>query len=142
MKCTPIDLGNGAVAFVCSRNAPRKRCSCGALTDLLCDYPIGEKARPRAPKIGDCRTNIHNRKVFYVHGVDVEGRMVVVSTSARAFGATAATPYHLGWASWFERTRPGCDKPVCRACVVRLGTLDICAAHGRELARQAKASEG
>lgn len=137
MKCETVVMGGGVVMIVCGRRESRKRCSCGELTDLLCDYPIGERGEPKPPKVGDARTNIHNRKVFYV-AVDASTRMVVVSTAQRAFGAGAATPYHLGWDQWFDRTRPGCDRPVCRRCVVKLGTLDICAAHGRELAKASK----
>lgn len=138
MKCEPVDFGGGVTGFVCSRNAPRKRCSCGELTDLLCDYPVGEKGTPKPPKVGDARTNIHNRKVFYVHAVDVAAQQVVVSTTVRSFGRQAAALYHLGWASWFERTRPGCDRPVCRRCVTKLGNSDICAAHARQLAKAGK----
>ncbi len=142
MKCETILVGDGVVAIVCGRRESRKRCSCGELTNLLCDYPVGEKKAPKAPKVGDARTNIHNRKVFYVHKVDTEKLSVVVSTKPPSFAPAKGALYHLGWASWFERTRPACDRPVCQRCVVRRGTLDFCAAHGRELAKQEKASEG
>lgn len=138
MKCRTIVMGDGVVAIVCGRRESRKRCSCGELTDLLCDYPIGERGNPKPPKVGDARTNIHNRKVFYVHQVDRKLRTVVVGLVAPTLAVTRCALYHLGWDSWFDRTRPACDRPVCRRCVVKLGTLDICAAHGRELAKGAK----
>jgi hypothetical protein len=141
MKCETLYVGPGVMAIVCGRRQPRKRCSCGELTDLLCDYPVGEK-KTKPPKRGDARTNIHNRKVFYVWEVDTEKQTVTVSTKPATLQAVPRNALGMTWATWWERTRPSCDKPVCRRCVVRLGTLDICAPHGRELARQAKASEG
>lgn len=147
MKCKTIVMGDGVVMIVCGRRESRKRCSCGELTDLLCDYPIGERGNPKPPKVGDARTNIHNRKVFYVWHVEPpkdpteqrapEGR-VVVSTKQPSFAATPPGALVMTWAAWFDRTRPACDRPVCWRCVVKLGTLDICAAHGRELAKASK----
>lgn len=155
-------MGDGVVAIVCGRRESRKRCSCGELTDLLCDYPIGERGNPKPPKVGDARTNIYNRKVFYVwHVVNagdedfekapagyvlasdpsvptITGARVVVSTKQPSFAATPPGALVMTWAAWFDRTRPACDRPVCRRCVVKLGTLDICAAHGRELAKASK----
>lgn len=138
MKCRTIVMGEGVVAIVCGRRESRKRCSCGELTDLLCDYPIGEKGKPKPPKVGDARTNIHNRKVFYVHAVNVGDRVVSVGLKPPSFSAWTGQLFWLGWDQWFDRTRPACDRPVCRRCVVRHGTLDICAAHGRELAKASK----
>ncbi len=142
MKCETLYVGPGVMAIVCGRRQPRKRCSCGGLTELLCDYPVGEKGAPKPPKVGDARTNIHNRKVFYVWSVQHDPDVVVVHTRQPTLQMIPRNAIEMTWAVWWERTRPGCDRPVCRRCVVHRGTLDFCAAHGRELAKQEKASEG
>ncbi len=146
MKCETFDDGNGVRGIVCSRNAPRKRCSCGELTSLLCDYPVAKfRHADVAPRVGDARTNIHNAKVFYVHEVNATERTVRVAHVAPTFKIYRGVSIGMGWAMWFERTLPGCDKPVCRRCVYRWKELDFCAAHGRlhakELAEKAKGSE-
>ncbi len=48
MPCTPIDLGNGVTAIVCTRGQRSKRCKeCGARASILCDYPLRGKAAGR-----------------------------------------------------------------------------------------------
>lgn len=135
MKCTAVPGG-----FVCGPSPRRKRCSCGELADLECDYPVG-KPDPKAPKVGDCRINIYNRKVFFVWQVEPHGE-VLVSRKRPTLQAVPRDALRMKWEVWFERTRATCDRAVCRRCVVRSGSLDFCPAHGREVAKKAKASEG
>lgn len=40
MICTPTDFGNGMTGFVCS-SGTRKRCKCGRVATLLCDWKVG-----------------------------------------------------------------------------------------------------
>lgn len=40
MKCTPVNLGNGAQAIVCGGSRVQK-CACGRLSTRLCDWKIG-----------------------------------------------------------------------------------------------------
>lgn len=137
MKCEPIDLGNGVTGFVCGRRTPRKRCSCGELTELLCDYPVARNTSvPQAPMRGDARTNIHNGHVFYVWDVKLLERTVIVATGQPSFKAIPRTALVVHWSTWFERTLPGCDRPVCRRCVTRWKSLDFCAPHGRLHAKE------
>lgn len=148
MKCTPVDFGNGVTGFVCGRSPRRQRCkSCGALADLECDYPI-ESENPPAPRVGDARVNIHNRKVFYVWGVNAQS--VVVHTKRPTLQAIPRGALEMSFATWLERTRRTCDEPVCGKCVRRFrsgsSTLDFCPGHARayvqSLAKAKEPSEG
>lgn len=45
MPCYPAfpDKDGNPQGFMCGRNLKLKTCSCGALVEYLCDFPIGEK---------------------------------------------------------------------------------------------------
>ncbi len=147
MKCETMFVGPGVMAIVCGRRQPRKRCStpgCGALADLECDWAVAGRPKP-TPKRGDARVHRKHGIVFYVHEVqtnpdDPDDHLICIATSQPG-ARPIKSPQTVTEEDWYFKTDATCDRPVCRRCAVRSGTLDFCAAHGRELAKQEKASD-
>lgn len=55
MTCTPINLGNGVTAIVCTRGERRHRCKeCGSNATAQCDYPLRGRATGRTCSIYLC----------------------------------------------------------------------------------------
>lgn len=84
MTCTPIDLGNGNYAIVCSRGSkPRALCSaCKHRThELLCDHPLAGKLVGRT-----CSAKLCRKCAATVDGKDL------CPPHARAHAAQGALP--------------------------------------------------
>ncbi len=62
MTCTKIDLGNGAVAIVCSRGRkPGPPCrTCGSDSPYLCDFPLKGRAAGRTCSAPMCEKHRHS----------------------------------------------------------------------------------
>lgn len=71
MPCTPIKLGGGGVAIVCTRGVRHKPCcACGRLSSLLCDWKLKGPKKGKtcsAPICGSCAT----KPAILVDGVEV-----------------------------------------------------------------------
>jgi hypothetical protein len=73
MTCTPVDLGNGIRAIVCSRGR-RSRAPCSACSarehELLCDHPLAGKQTGRTCSAKLCRrcaTSVDGRDLCPPH---------------------------------------------------------------------------
>jgi hypothetical protein len=62
MPCTPLKLGDGVTALICSRGRTRKRCRyCSGAGGRLCDFPVtrdGVRGTCDAPLCSRCTTKI------------------------------------------------------------------------------------
>lgn len=47
MACARIKLPNGGSAIICGLPRSTKRCACGALSTLLCDFPVRRDGKTR-----------------------------------------------------------------------------------------------
>ncbi len=138
MRCTAFhDPISGASGFICGSRRSAPKCStpgCGRRADLECDAPV-ERNRVQdepLPKRGDARLHRLHNVVFYVWSLtQVEGiDHVTISTKQPGYGGTTQT---VSVTEWHSKTIGTCDKPVCRSCAVRVGELDYCGAHSRQL---------
>jgi hypothetical protein len=69
VTCTPINLGNGNVAIVCTRGGrPRTLCSAckSRVHELLCDHPLAGKLVGRT-----CSAKLCRRCATHVDGKDL-----------------------------------------------------------------------
>jgi hypothetical protein len=139
VRCTPFRSADGTVSgFICGSRQRAPKCStpgCNRSADLECDAPV-ERNGQRLPRRGDARLHREHSVVFYVWRlVSVEGvDHVEVSTAQPGHHGTRQT---VSVDDWFRKTTATCDRPVCCSCAVRSGTLDLCAAHGRQLTAEA-----
>jgi len=89
MPCTPVDLGNGTTAIVCTRGRPGSRnrlCSCQRRATLVCDWPVeGGKT---------CDKNICTSCRRVVRGLDIcpfhRGEPPLTEAEQKAAGASEA----------------------------------------------------
>ena len=136
MKCTPIALGEGITAIVCSRHE-RRRCStvgCHSNATLQCDHPV--KREPGTPKRGDTRLHRASGVTFYVRAVDEVRREVTISRAARS-----ASFQVVSFADWHAKSDATCDRAICSACAVRVGAnLHYCPPHAREMQKREQES--
>ena len=72
MTCRTIITGPGSFAIVCTRGERKKRCACGNVATLLCDFPLtGEKTGKTcdAPICRRCAKSVGpNRDYCPAHG--------------------------------------------------------------------------
>lgn len=134
MRCTPINLGRGMTGFVCGSRARLPKCStpgCSGNGELECDAPV-ERKDPPLPKRGDAGLHREHKIVFFVWSLtSVEGvDHVTISSAPPGHHGTLQT---VSVDDWFRKTTATCDKPVCRRCSQRVGDLDYCGAHARQL---------
>jgi hypothetical protein len=45
VTCTPFRLAGGATGIICTGRRPRKKCLCGRVATLLCDWKTPEATR-------------------------------------------------------------------------------------------------
>jgi hypothetical protein len=134
VTCTPFRSADGTVSgFICGPRRRSPKCStpdCSRSSELECDAPVARKDE-RLPRRGDARLHREHSVVFYVWQlVSVEGvDHVEISTAQPGHHGTRQT---VSVDDWFRKTSATCDRPVCRRCAVRSGSLDLCAAHGRQ----------
>ena len=139
MKCTFIPE---AGMILCGSRQRRKRCSCGELADLECDWPIRRfESHDVEPKRTSARVHLKQWRIYYVHDVHTGEKLVRVAEKPPSFTPYRGKLTECTWAEWYTKTAPTCDRPVCRRCVARWGKLEFCAAHGRELAKRKNPSE-
>jgi hypothetical protein len=131
MRCTPIKMGNGAAAIVCTSGDRRKPCAtpgCRGRADLVCDHPV---ERRDEAKRGDSRLHKEHKLLFFVWSVNGDTVTISQQDPATTFrpGITQTVPI----ADWLAKADATCDRPVCSRCAVRVGDLDLCGVHARAL---------
>lgn len=122
-------LGGGVI--VCGGRQRLPNCStpgCHGKGELSCDHPVTRNAQP---KRGDTRVHKAHQVVFYVWTVNPDGTLTIASRPPPLRPERGAQTVTV--AEWFAKSDATCDRPVCKACAVHVGTLDYCAAHARAL---------
>lgn len=94
-------------------------------------------ATRKVPKVGDARVHRQRAVIFYVHEVqtnpgDPDDQIVCIATTPPGV-KPVRNAQSVKAEEWYFKTDATCNRPICKGCAHRVGNLEYCGAHARNL---------